>query len=111
MRRRRLKPVVLVELFRPLVERMHEQGSYPRVLRYGHCAIDGVLQQGRSQMQSLHPAVDREPGEHHDRNRIWHVAPYAACRQLVRYGAGRHGVVAADATVLIGDDKGAARPA
>lgn len=33
------------------------------------------------------------------------------CCQPVRYGAGCHGVVAADATVLIGDDKGAARPA
>ena len=111
MRRRGLKPVVLVELFGLLVERMHEQGSHPRVLRYGHCTIDGILQQGRSQMQSLHAAVDREAGEHHDRNRIRHVASYAACCQLVRYGAGCHGVVAADVTVLIGDDKGAARPA
>jgi len=109
MRRRRLKPVMLVELFGPLMERMHEQSSYTRVLRYGHCAIDGILKQGRSQMLSLRAAVDREPAEHHDRNKIWHVASYAACCQLVRNGAGCHGVVAANATVLIRDDKGAAR--
>lgn len=87
-----------VELFGALVERMHEQGSHPRVLRYGHCAIDSVLQQRRSQMLSLHPAIDREPGEHHDRNRIRHVASYAACCQPARNGAGFHGIVAADAT-------------
>ena len=110
MRRRGLKPVVLVELFGLLVECMHEQRSHPCVLRYGHCAINSVLQQRRSQMLSLRPAVDREPGEHHDRNRIRHVASNAACCQLVRNGAGCHGVVAADATVLIGDDKRAARP-
>ncbi len=111
MRRRGLKPVVLVELFGLLVERMHEQRSHPRVVRYGDCAIDGVLQQGGSQMQSLRSSVYREPGKHHDRNRIRHVAANAACCQLVRYGAGCHGVVAADGTVLIGDDKGTARPA
>ena len=111
MRRRGLKPVVLVELSGPLVERMHQQGSHPRVLRYGHCAIDSVLQQRCSQMLSLRPAVDREPGKHHDRNRIRHVAANAAGCQLVRYGAGRYGVVAADVTVLIGDDKGTACPA
>ena len=111
MRRRGVKPIVLVELFGTLMERMHEQRSHPRVLRYGHCAIDSVLQQRCSLMLSLHPAVDREPGEHHDRNRIRHVAANPACCQLVRNGTGCHGVVATDATVLIGDDKGAARSA
>ena len=111
MRRRGLKPVVLVELFGALVERMHKQGSHPSVLRYGHGAINSVPQQRRSQMLSLCSAVDREPGEHHDRNRIRYIAANAACCQLVRNGAGRHGVVATDATVLVGDDKGAARPA
>ena len=65
MRRRGLKPVVLIELFGAIVERMHEQGSHPGVLRYGHCAVDSVLQQRCSQMLSLHPAVDRESGENH----------------------------------------------
>lgn len=45
MRRRGLKPVVFVEPFGLLVECMHEQGSHPRILRNGHCAIDSVLQQ------------------------------------------------------------------
>jgi len=111
MHRRGLKPVVFVELSGPLVECMHEQRSHPSVLGYGHCAVNSVPQQRCSQMLSLHPAVDREPGEYHDRNRIGHVASYAACCQLVRNGAGCHSVVAADATVLIGDDKGTARPA
>lgn len=111
MRRGRLKPVVRVELFGLLVKGVHEQGSHAGVLRNGHCAIGGVLQQRCSQMLSLCPAIDREPGENHDRNRIRHVASHAARRELVRNGAGRHGVVAADNTVLIGDDKGAARPA
>ena len=110
MRRRGLKPVVFVELFGLFVKGMHEKGSHAGVLRYGHCAIDGVLQQRRSQMLPLRPAIDREPGENHDRNRIRHVASHAARCQLVRNGASCHGVVAADKTVLIGDDKGAARP-
>lgn len=110
MRRRGLKPVVLVELF-GLVKGMHEKGSYARVLRYGHRAIDRVLEQGGAQVQSLRPAIDREPGENHDRNWIRHVASHAARCELVRNGAGCHGVVATDATVLIGDDKGAARSA
>ena len=111
MRRRGLKPVVLVELPGLLVKGMHEKGSYAGVLRYSHRAINRVLEQGGAYVQSLRPAIDREPGEHHDRNRIRHVAANAACRQLVRNGAGRHGVVATDATVLIGDDEGTARPA
>ncbi len=111
MRRRGLKPVVLVELPGLLVKGMHEKGSDARVLRYGHRAIDRVLEQGGAHMQSLRPSIDREPGKHHDRNRIWHVAANATCCQLVRDGAGCHGVVAADATALIGHDKGTARPA
>src|SRR6267378_3493630 len=111
MRRRRLTPVVLVELSGPLVECMYEQGPHPRVLRYCHCAIDGVPQQGRPQMESLRSAVDRQPGEHHDRNRIRHIATYAACCELMRDGAGRHGVVATHATALIGHDEGATRTA
>ena len=111
MRRRGLKPVVLVELSGALVECMHEQRSHPGVLRYGHCAIDSVPQQRRSQILSVRPAVDREPGKHHDRKRIRHVAASAARCQLVRNGAGCHGVVATDASVLIGDDKGTTRAA
>jgi len=45
MRRRGLKPAVRVELFGVLMERMHKQRSDPGVLRYGHCAIDGILKQ------------------------------------------------------------------
>ena len=37
-------------------------------------------------MESLRPAVDRQPGEHHDRNRIRHIATYAACCELMRDG-------------------------
>ena len=111
MRRRDSKPVVLVELSGTLVARMHQHSSYPRVMRYGHCTIYRVLQQGRAQMQSLRPAVDRKPRKHHDRNRIGHVAPHTACGQLVRNGAGCHGVVATNPDILIGDYKGAARPA
>jgi len=111
MRRGGLKPVVLVELFRLLVKGMHEKGSNAGVLRYGHCAIDSVLQQRGSQMLALCPAVDREAGENHDRNRIRHVASHAARCELVRNGASGHGVVAADKTFLIGEDKGPTRPA
>ena len=111
MRRRGLKPAVRVELFGVLMERMHEQRSDPGVLRKGHCAIDGILKQRCAQMLSLRPAVDREPAKHQDRNRIRQVAANAAGCQLVRNGACRHGVVATNPTVLIGNDKGAARPA
>ena len=62
MRRRGLKPVVLVELSGPLVECLYEQGPHPGVLRYGHGAIDGVLRQGRPQMESL-PYVGRAAQE------------------------------------------------
>ena len=102
---------MLVELPGLLVKGMHEKGSYAGVLRYGHRAIDCVLEQGGAHVQSLRPAIDREPGKHHDRNRIGHVAANAARCQLVRNGTGCHRVVATDATVLVGDDKGTARPA
>ena len=108
MRRRGLQPVVFVKLPGPLVKGMHEKGSDARVLRYGHRAIDRVLEQGGAQVQSLRPAIDREPGENHDRNRIRHVASHAARCELVRNGAGRHGVVTVDAAALVGDDEGAA---
>jgi len=111
MRRRGLKPIVLIELPGLLVKGMHEKGSDSRVLRYGQRAIDRVLEQGGAQVQSLRPAIDREPGENHDRNRIRHVASHDARRELVRNGAGRHGVVAADVAVIVGDHKGAARTA
>ena len=62
-------------------------------------------------MLSLRPAIDSEPGENHDRNRIRHIASHAARCELVRNGTGGHRVVTADKTVLIGDDEGAARPA
>ena len=109
MRRRGLKPVVLVELLGLLVKGVHEQGPHASVFRYGHRAINSVLQQRCSQMLSLRSAIDREPGEHHDWNGIRHIASHAARCELVRNGAGCHGIVAADASVLIGDYKGAAR--
>lgn len=62
MRRRGLKPVVLVELPGLLVKGVHEKGSYARVLRYGHRAIDGVPEQGGARVQSLRPSINREPG-------------------------------------------------
>jgi len=93
------------------VKGVHENGSYPRVLRYSNRAIDSVLEQGRPQVQSLRFAIDREPGRHHDRDRIGHIAAHANCCQLVRNSAGCHGVVATDVTVLIGDDKAVARSA
>jgi len=111
MRRRRLKSVVFVELSGLLVKGMHKKGSDARILRYRHRAIDRVLEQGGAQVQSLRLAVDREPGEHHDRNRIRHVAAHATRCELVRDGAGRHGVVTADMAALIGDNEGAARTA
>ena len=111
MRRRGLKPVVLVELPGLLVKGMHEKGSDARVLRYGHRAIDRILEQGAAQVQSLRPAINREPGENHDRNRIRHVASHAARCELVRNGAGRHGVVTTDMAALVGDNEGAARTA
>ena len=43
MHRRRLKPIVFVKLPGPLVKRMHEYGSYPRVARHGYRAIDSIL--------------------------------------------------------------------
>ncbi len=108
MRRRGPKPVVLVELLGLLVKGMHKKGPDARVLRYGHGAIDRVLEQGGAQVQSLRPAIDREPGENHDRNRIRHVASHAARCEMVRDGAGRNGVVTVDAAALVGDDEGAA---
>ena len=108
MRRRGLKPVMFVKLLGLLVKGMHKKGSDARVLRYGNRAIDCVLEQGGAQVQSLRPAIDREPGENHDRNRIRHVASHAARCELVRNGAGRHGVVTVDAAALVGDDEGAA---
>ncbi len=111
MRRRGLKPVVFVELLGLLVKGMHEQGSDASVLRYGHRAIDRVLEQSGAQVQSLRPAIDREPGENHDRNRIRHVATHATRCELVRNGAGHHGVVTADVAALVGDDEAAARTA
>lgn len=108
MHRRGLKPVVLVELPGLLVKGMHEKGSDARVLRYGHSAIDRILEQGGAQVQSLRPAIDCEPGENHDRNRIWHVASHAARCEWVRNGAGRHGVVSVDAAALVGEHERAA---
>jgi hypothetical protein len=111
MGRRGLKPVVLVELPGLLMKGMHEKSSYARVLRYGQHAIGRVLEQGGAQVQSLRPAIDREPGKNHDRDRIGHVASHAARCELVRNGAGRHGVVTADMAALVGDHEGAARTA
>jgi len=111
MRWRGLKSVMLVELSGFFVKSMHEEGPDTRVLRYGHRAIDRVLEQGGAQVQTLRPAIDREPGENHDRHRIRHVASHAARCELVRNGAGRHGVVTADLAALVGDDEGAARAA
>ena len=111
MRRRGLKPVVLVELPGLLVKGMHEQGSDARVLRYGQRAIDRVLEKGGAQMQSLRPAIDRKPGKNHHRNRIRQVASYAARCESVRNGAGGDGVVTADVAALVGDDEAAARTA
>ena len=102
---------MLVELPGLLVKGMHEKGSDARVPRYGHRATDRVLEQGCAQVQSLRPAIDREPGENHDRNRIGHVASHATGCELVRNSAGRHGVVTADVAALVGDDEGAARTA
>lgn len=109
MRWRGLKSIMLVELLGLLVKSMHEKCPYAHVLRYSHCTVNPVLEQCGSQVQPLRPAIDRQPGENHDRNRIRHVTANAACRQLMRNGAGRHGVVAADATILIGDYKSTAR--
>lgn len=111
MRRRGLKPVVLIELPGLLVKGMHEHGSDARILRYGHRAIDRVLEQGGAQVQSLRPAIDRKAGQNHDRNRIRHVPSNATRCESVRNGAGRHGVVTADVAVLVGDDEAAARTA
>ena len=108
MRRRGLKPVVLVELPGALVKGMHENGSYASVLGHSHRAIDRVLEQGGAQMHSLCLATDREPGENHYRNRIRHISAHATRCDLVRNGAGCHGVVAADAAYLIGHHEGAA---
>ncbi len=108
MRRRGLKPVVFVELPGLLVKGMHKKGSDARVLRYGNRAIDRVLEQGGAQVQPLRFAIDREPGENHDRNRIRYVASHAARCELVGNGAGRHGVVTMDAASLVGDNEGAA---
>jgi hypothetical protein len=62
-------------------------------------------------MKSLRPAVDRQPAEHHDGNRIRHIATNAAGCELMRNGAGRHRVVATHATPLIGHDEGSTRTA
>ena len=59
----------------------------------------------------MRPAVDREPGEHHDRNTVRHVASNAASTKLMGDSTCPHGVITANATVLIGDDKCAARAA
>jgi hypothetical protein len=111
MRRRGLKSEVLVELPGLLVKGMHEKGSDAGVLRYGHGAIDRILEQGTAQVKSLRPAIHREPGENHDWNRIRHIASHAARCKLVRNSACGHGVVTADMPALVGDNEGAARTA
>lgn len=106
-----MKPVVLIEPCGFFVEGVHEKGSHPGVLRYGHYAIDGVLQKRRSQMPSLRLAIDREPSEDHNGYRIRHVTAHAPRCKLVRNGAGGQGVIATDQAALISNNKSAARPA
>jgi len=64
----------------------------------------GIFQQAHTEALSLIFPVDREACQHHYRNRIGHVAPYAARSFRVRYGARGQRVVAGYAAA-VGDDK------
>lgn len=109
--RRFLKAVVLVKLPCAVVECMDEQGAHARVLRHHHGSIHRVLKQGGAKLDALCAMVNREPCQHHHRNRIWHVSAHATRRHRVRYRACRHRVVAENASARIRDDEAAAGPA
>jgi hypothetical protein len=59
VRRRRLKPVTLVELLGALMQRMNQQRPHPGVARDGHGAIDGVLKQRHAELLPLGAAIRR----------------------------------------------------
>lgn len=111
MQRRRVKPVVLVELLGALVQGMYKERSHASVLRDCDCAIDGVLQQGRAETLPLHVAIDCEPGKYHHRHGVGHVPTNTGGRELMRDGTRRHRVVSTDTSVVIDDDKGPDRTA
>lgn len=90
---------------------MRKQRSHTGVLRDTDCAIDGVLEEGRTETTPLHAAINRKPGKNHHWNGIGHVAANAGSCQLVRDGTSRHRVVGTHTAVLISDDKGSARAA
>ena len=102
---------MLVEAFRTLVDRVDKHRSDASVAGDADSALDGVMQQGWAELVSLRSLIYREPGQHNDRHGIGHVAANIRGCELVRYGRGGHGVVAADEAIRAGYDKGAARPA
>ena len=62
-------------------------------------------------MLPLHAAINREPREYHDRNRVWHVATNTRGCELVRDGACRYRVGSTDMSVPNGHDEASARAA
>jgi len=100
--------MVLVELFRSVMERVYQQGSDTSLLRHGECPFDCIQEHGRAKMNSLRPTINCKSCKHHDRNGVRHVpSDFAGC-QLVGYSAGRHGVVTEYSAILVGDHERAA---
>lgn len=96
---------MFVELFGPLMQRMHEQRSHSGVLRDRERAIHGVLQEGRAEMLPLHAPAYGKPSQHHDRQGVRHITANTGGCELVRNGTCCQCVVSANSPVRIDDDK------
>ena len=57
------EPVVRIELFCALVQRVDEQGAHAGVLRNRDGSQHRVLQQGCAELDALGTQVDRQPGQ------------------------------------------------
>lgn len=67
---------------------------------YSAGAIDCILQEGCPELNTLH--VPSEPTEHHNRDRIWHVAANVARRLSMGHCPGGEGGLARQREPLLG---------
>ncbi len=108
VKRRCLKPVMLIKLFGSVMQGMHQHSTDARMLRHQRTTPDSILQQRGTQFDALGALVSSQPGQNHHRNRVRHIAPYSRGGKLMRHRACRQGVVAKHDLFRIDHHKGTA---
>ena len=71
-------------------------------------SLHGILKQRAAKLNTPSPLIDCKPAQHENRHGVGHVATYVGCRQLVRHGTRRQGVIAINASGIICHHKGSA---